>query len=92
MQQERVKTHLVLPRELLLEIDKFVSPRRRSEFVAEAAREKLERLRLDNAIEKAAGAWKDEDYPEFRTKADVQRYVRRIRRGATRRLTRKSSG
>ncbi len=87
MRDDKVKTHLVLPKKLLSEMDRFVSPRGRSQFVAEAAQEKLERLRLAKAIENAAGAWKDEDYPEFRTKADVRRYVRHLRLQASRRLS-----
>lgn len=92
MRDEKVKAHLVLPKKLLLEMDRFVSPRGRSQFVADATREKLERLRLAKAIENAAGTWKDEDYPEFRTKADVRRYVRRLRFQASRRLSRRLRG
>ena len=37
------RTHVLLPRELLDEIDQRVGQRRRSQFLVEAAREKLER-------------------------------------------------
>lgn len=92
MQDEKVKAHLVLPRKLLSEMDKFVSPRRRSEFVAEAAWEKLERLRLVRALERAAGAWSDENHPELTSPAAVKRYLRQIRSQTARRLTKRVRG
>ncbi len=92
MEQEKVKTHLVLPKQLLAEMDKFVSPRKRSQFVADAAREKLERLRLDQALEKAAGAWTDENHPELTSPSGVKRYLRRLRSQTDRRLARRVRG
>lgn len=92
MRENKVKAHLVLPKRLLLEMDKFVSPRRRSQFVADAAWEKLERLRLDRALEKAAGAWTDENHPELTSPTAVKRYLRRLRSSTTRRLLKRARG
>jgi len=89
MSDEKVKTHLILPRALLLEMDKVVSPRKRSEFVSVAAWEKLERLRLDRALEKAAGAWTSENHPELTTPLAVKRYLRQFRSASGRRLARR---
>lgn len=86
MRDETVKTHLVLPKRLLLEMDRFVNPRGRSQFVAEATWEKLERLRLQHALEKAAGAWTDENHPELTSPAAVKRYLRHLRAQTSRRL------
>lgn len=92
MQEEKVKAHLVLPKKLLLELDKIVSPRRRSQFLADAAWEKLERLRLDHALEKAAGAWTDENHPELTSPTAVKRYLRRLRSQTARRLAKSLRG
>jgi Arc/MetJ-type ribon-helix-helix transcriptional regulator len=43
---EMVRTHVLLPRELVERIDERVGPRRRSEFVAETLRKELDRNRL----------------------------------------------
>lgn len=92
MRDEKVKAHLVLPKKLLLEMDRFVSPRGRSQFVADATWEKLERLRLEHALEKAAGAWTDENHPELTSPAAVKRYLRHLRSQTSRRLRRKLRG
>jgi hypothetical protein len=92
MGEEKVKAHLILPKKLLLEMDKHVSPRKRSEFVADAAWEKLERLRLERALEKAAGAWTEKNHPDLRSPVAVKRYLRGLRSQFTRRLARKLRG
>jgi metal-responsive CopG/Arc/MetJ family transcriptional regulator len=38
-----VRTHVIAPKELIDEVDKLVGHRRRSEFIVEAAAEKLQR-------------------------------------------------
>lgn len=80
------KTHLVFPRELLETIDKFIGKRKRSSFVVEATKEKLTREKFARIIEKAAGCWTDKNHPELRTKKDLERYVRSLRKSADRRL------
>jgi len=80
------KTHLVFPRELLEMIDKFVGKRKRSQFVVEATKEKLARERFASILKKAAGCWTDKNHPELKTKRDVERYVRRLRKSADKRL------
>lgn len=82
------KTHLVFPRELLERIDKLIGKRKRSQFVVEATKEKLARERFLKILKKAAGSWKDEDYPEFRTKKGVDKYIRRLRHSWEERLKR----
>jgi len=82
------KTHLVFPRELLEAIDKFISKRKRSQFVVEATKEKLAREKFKRALEKAAGCWKDENHPELKTKKDINKYIRNLRKSWRRRLSR----
>lgn len=86
MSEAKVKTHIVLPEDLLDEIKKEVGAKKRSDFLAEAAREKLKRLRLDKVLDKAAGLWTDERYPEFKTEEDVRSQIRAFRKRAGQRL------
>jgi predicted transcriptional regulator len=74
----RIATNLMLPADLV-EIDELAGPRNRSRFIEEAARAKLKREQLRVALERSAGAWKAEDYPEFATSEMVVEWVRKIR-------------
>lgn len=67
------------PARLLEEIDRVVPRGERSKFLIDAAEEKLRRLQRQKAFERAAGAWRDEDYPEFASGEDVARWVRDMR-------------
>ena len=76
------RTHVILDDEVLKAIDDKVGQRRRSRFLEEAAREKLKRIELEEAVRTGAGLLKDEDYPHWRDTASVQDWVRASRRGA----------
>jgi len=56
----------MLPVEVVAGIDKLVGKRGRSAFLAEIAREEIQRRQQRNAIRKATGAWRDEDHPELK--------------------------
>lgn len=71
-----VRTNLLLPEELVREVDRIAGPRNRSRFFAEAAAAKVKRERLRLAFEQAAGIAKTEDYPHWATSEDVVRWVR----------------
>ncbi|MGH2408138.1 MAG: hypothetical protein ACRDF7_08695 [Candidatus Limnocylindrales bacterium] len=75
----RIATNLMLPADLVKAIDDVAGPRNRSRFFEDAARAKLKRERLRLAIERTAGAWKAEDYPEFATSEMVVEWVKRMR-------------
>src|SRR5438132_410259 len=51
-----MRTHVVIPKELVETIDRLVGRRLRSKFLAEAAEKEVRRLRLARAAEKAGGA------------------------------------
>lgn len=76
---ESVRTHFVLPRELLEEFDRFVEPRQRSERIAELMAEWVRRERAKEVFGRLAGFMKDEDYPEFATGEDIDRWVSELR-------------
>jgi hypothetical protein len=73
-----VRTNLLLPRELVEEVDHFAGPRGRSRYVAEALTERLRRDRLRVAVAATAGAWRG--HPQFPTPESVVEWVRERRR------------
>ena len=72
------RTHIVMPADLVDQIDELVGKRRRSAFVTEAAKLQIERQLLLRALEKSSGAWSDRRHPELRDGAD--RFIERQRR------------
>ena len=76
---EQQRTHIIIPIELVSEIDAIVGRRGRSRFMAEAARKELKRLRLEQALSRATGVWKDEDHPELKNgSADWVSQLRKV--------------
>lgn len=84
----KTKAHLVIPQEVLEEVDRVAGKRRRSLFIAEATREKLERERFLRVLEETSGAWTDSNHPGLKTIKDVDRYVREKRRTYRKRMKR----
>lgn len=78
------RTHIVIPQQLVAEIDATVGKRGRSLFLTQAAEKELVRLRQIKALEAAAGSWKDKDHPEL--KQGAAKWVIRLRRDYDRRL------
>ncbi|HEY3162835.1 MAG TPA: hypothetical protein VGJ71_00670 [Candidatus Limnocylindrales bacterium] len=78
-----VRTNLLLPKDLVDEVDHFAGERGRSRYVAEALRARLKRDRLKEAINRTAGAWSAENYPEFATAEQVVEWVRARRAEVT---------
>jgi hypothetical protein len=75
---ESVRTHFVLPGELLRRFDECVPPRKRSEVVAELMAEYVRREKARD-IMKWAGFVKAEDHPEWETPEDIYAWVRQLR-------------
>jgi hypothetical protein len=78
-----VRTNLLLPKDLVDEVDRFAGPRGRSRYVAEALQAKLRRDRLGELVRRTAGVWSAEDYPEFATSEMVVEWVRARRAEVT---------
>ena len=73
------RAHVVLPGELVDEIDALVGPQHRSAFLVETARTELKRRRLLAFLQSDEVAWKDENHPEL---ADgTEAWVRKLRIG-----------
>lgn len=73
-----MRTNVVLPDELIREIDKIAGTRKRSEFIAETLRGRLYREKLDKALTKARGILKDDS--RFSTRVKVRSYIRKFRK------------
>lgn len=76
-----VRTNLLLPADLVEQLDRVAGPRGRSRYVAEAVRERLRRDERVAAIKAAAGLWRD--HPLFPTSEAVVEWVRELRREET---------
>lgn len=62
----KTKAHLVIPHEVLEEVDRIASKRKRSLYITEATEEKLERERFLKALDETTGAWTDKNHHELR--------------------------
>ena len=71
------RAHIVLPEDLLADVDMLVGPRGRSAFVAEVIREAVDRRKLLAFLTQDESPLKEEDYPEFRDGAEE--WVRNLR-------------
>lgn len=69
-----VRTNLLLPEDLVEQLDRIAGPRGRSRYVADAVRERLRRDERMAAIKAAAGSWRD--HPLFPTSEAVVEWVR----------------
>ena len=84
----KTKAHLVLPREILEEVDQIAGKRKRSLFIAEATREKLQRERFLRTLEDTQGAWNDKNHPDLKTAKDMEQFVSDKRQSYRKRLKR----
>lgn len=77
-----MRTHVIIPEDILSSIDKLVGTRNRSKFLTEAAKKELKRLKLIQAFHEVAGSLKDVDIPGWETSKSAARWVHDIRRMA----------
>lgn len=81
-----MRTHVLLPEDLVKEVDALAGKGKRSRFVEEAIREKLRKEKLLSALAETAGMLSAEDHPEWATPEKVASWVRESRRESDRRL------
>jgi hypothetical protein len=72
------RAHIVLPNELIEEIDSLVGPRGRSAFLVETARAELRRRRLLTFLRDDSPAWQEKNHPEF--SQGTSTWVKELRR------------
>jgi predicted transcriptional regulator len=83
-----MRTHVVLPEDLVKDIDEMVGPRKRSKFVEEAVREEVRKRKLLAALEAGTEVLSPEEHPEWATTEDVVNWVRNLRQQDNERLDR----
>lgn len=81
------RAHILLPQDLVREIDSIVGPRGRSAFLVETAREAVRRKKLLRFLEGGEPGWKDADHPELAPGAGA--WVRELRQDSENRHTKK---
>lgn len=84
------RVHIVLPGETLVELDQTVGKRHRSEFVAEAVREKLLRLRHVRAVQEAISTLPSDEIPGWNSPEEVSAWLRDSRQRDVERLKQES--
>ena len=72
------RTHVILPAEVLREIDALVGQRGRSAFLAEVAQQEVRRRKLLAVLDRKDPAWKAKDHPELKRGAAA--WVSKMRR------------
>lgn len=83
MRQKRA--HIVVPENLLAEVDRLVGERGRSAFLADLIRQEVQRRNLLTALREARGTWKSEEHPELTHGSET--FVERLRTENDRHLT-----
>lgn len=81
-----VRINILFPEELINSLKKIAGKRKRSNFIVEATKEKINKIKLGLAIESAAGCWKDEEYANLKTSEDIEKWIREIRTRDNKRL------
>jgi hypothetical protein len=71
------RTHVILPVDVVADIDKLVGKRGRSAFITEVARREIKIRQQRDALRAAKGAWKQEAHPELAQGAAA--WVRQVR-------------
>ena len=74
-----VRKHFILPKELAVEFEKLVGPRKQSEEIAALIEKFLLAERRRKFFRENAGFAKAEDYPEWATAEDINEWVRNLR-------------
>lgn len=74
-----MRAHIVLPEQLIDEVDRVAGRRRRSRFVEVAIREKLAHEALGSALRESAGVLRPDDYLAWKTPSRTSAWVRASR-------------
>jgi len=76
------RAHILIPSDLLREIDALVGPRGRSAFLLETAKQEVRRRKLLRFLESGHATWKSEDHPEL--SGGTEAWVRDLRKQSER--------
>lgn len=79
-----LRAHILIPADLLREIDAIVGPRGRSAFLLETAREEVRRRKLLRFLENETPAWSAENHLEL--EQGSHEWVRKLRSESEKRV------
>lgn len=88
MQTKTMRTHVILPVQLVKEVDRLVGQRQRSVFIQNQIERGLQLKKQHAGLKAGLGAWKNN--PLFRKANDVEKFIRSTRDEADKRLLRYS--
>ena len=74
-----MRTHVILPEDLVKAVDALAGKGKRSRFIEEAVRDKLRKEDLLSALAETAGMLSADDHPEWATPEKVAAWVRETR-------------
>lgn len=74
------RINVMIPDDLLEQLREHVPERKRSEFIAQATRDRLRRERQREAFLQAAGSWNDPSQARLDTEEGVREYLDELRR------------
>ena len=74
-----VRTNLLLPEDVVREVDRLAGPRGRSRYVADALRAQIRRDRQRESVDRTFGVLDPADYPEWPSSESVVDWVRERR-------------
>ena len=83
-----MRTHVILPEDLVRSVDALAGKGKRSQFIEEAIREKVRMDTLRAALKATAGAFSAKDLPHWDTPEKVASWVRESRRESDKRIDR----
>ena len=63
--ETRKRTHVIVPEELIKEIDRLSGRRKRSQFITEAIKREIQRLNYITAVRDTSGTWESNNHPEL---------------------------
>lgn len=80
MPTKTMRTHVIVPKELVESVDELVGRRGRSKFFAEAVQEKLAREKLSKIAREVKGSLANVDIPGWETGESTIEWIRASRR------------
>ena len=87
-----MRTHVILPEDLVKAVDALAGKGKRSRFIEEAVRDKLRKEDLLSALAETAGMLSADDHPEWATPEKVAAWVRETRQQSDRWLEGRQGG
>jgi hypothetical protein len=75
----KARAHIIIEEDIVKEIDRLIGKKKRSGFIAAAAKRELKKIKQLSVIKKLKGTWKDADHPELMGKEGTYKWVRKLR-------------